>query len=453
MKNIKHKISVLVLLLYSIASFGQEESGSIFEPISYNGQNTTNAVCPCRPTYTYSQLETDVMNRINQHRQSIGLSTLSVINHISNNCLDHNNYMIAANVTNHDNFLDRANNIICALNAGGVDEIVASNFVSAAGVVNAWLGSPPHRAAIETASFTRMGVSVRANGAGKNYYTVLFTRNTSGSCAVLTNLCSLTSPVTLTTSNISFNSAQLNWSNVIGNAGYQIEYKTTSSSLWISAATVGTNVVTYTLSGLNPTTAYDWRIRTRCANGLYGLYGNSVNFTTICADNLNFSSAIFSGQTITKEASISITSSSIVNNGGTGIFHAGNSVTFTTNFNAISGSTFRAYIEGCSGSFVAKSAENSVINEEEKATMLIRSLENKVKIIPNPNSGIFNLSLDNIHEGVIEISDLFGSIVYKSNFKNQSEQLINIQNRPKGIYIVKVYAESGSIYANKMIKN
>jgi hypothetical protein len=66
-----------------------------------------------------------------------------------------------------------------------------------------------------------------------------------------------------------------------------------------------------------------------------------------------------------------------------------------------------------------------------------------VKIAPNPNNGIFKIILKDISEGTIQVSDLYGYTVYKVDFKDQNEFEMNMQDKPKGIYIVKV------IYGNK----
>ena len=61
------------------------------------------------------------------------------------------------------------------------------------------------------------------------------------------------------------------------------------------------------------------------------------------------------------------------------------------------------------------------------------------------------LRLDQLQEGRIEILDLYGIPIYKSEFKNQNIININIQDKPKGIYILKIYSND-QIYTNKIIK-
>jgi Secretion system C-terminal sorting domain len=75
-----------------------------------------------------------------------------------------------------------------------------------------------------------------------------------------------------------------------------------------------------------------------------------------------------------------------------------------------------------------------------------------VKITPNPNNGIFKINLNEVSQGTIAVTDLYGFTVYKSEFKNQNEFEMNLQDNPKGIYIVKVVS-GDQTYTSKIIKN
>src|SRR4051794_18738425 len=67
--------------------------------------------------YSYNDSETETMKLINDYRLSIGLNALEKINHISFKCEEHNNYMIANNVVDHNDFTSRSNNIVSVLGA------------------------------------------------------------------------------------------------------------------------------------------------------------------------------------------------------------------------------------------------------------------------------------------------------------------------------------------------
>ena len=126
--------------------------------------------------YEYSPVELETMALINDYRVSIGLNALEKINHVSYKSEEHDEYMIANNVVNHDDFEARSENIIKVLKAKKVSENIAYNFNSAKGAFDAWLKSESHKENIE-GDFTHFGISIRENPAnGKKYYTNIFVK-------------------------------------------------------------------------------------------------------------------------------------------------------------------------------------------------------------------------------------------------------------------------------------
>jgi len=126
--------------------------------------------------YDYTPVELETLNLINNYRVSIGLNALGKINHVSYKSEEHDEYMIANNVVNHDDFDARSENLMKTLGAKKVSENIAYNFNSAQGVFDAWLKSDGHRQNIE-GDFTHFGISVREDPAtGKKYYTNIFVK-------------------------------------------------------------------------------------------------------------------------------------------------------------------------------------------------------------------------------------------------------------------------------------
>jgi uncharacterized protein YkwD len=126
--------------------------------------------------YTYISSELETMALINAYRISIGLNALEKINHISYKSEEHNNYMIANNVVNHDDFVARSQNIIKVLGASKVSENIAYNYNSPKAVFKAWMNSPKHKAII-VGNYTHFGISIRENPVnGKKYYTNIFAK-------------------------------------------------------------------------------------------------------------------------------------------------------------------------------------------------------------------------------------------------------------------------------------
>lgn len=126
--------------------------------------------------YTYNTTELQTMDLINAYRVSKGLNPLEKINHISYKSEEHDNYMIANNVVNHNDFVARSENIMKVLGAKTVSENIAYNYSTPQAALNAWLASPGHKENIE-GNFTHFGISIRENPAtGRKYYTNIFAK-------------------------------------------------------------------------------------------------------------------------------------------------------------------------------------------------------------------------------------------------------------------------------------
>ncbi|MBL0013042.1 MAG: CAP domain-containing protein [Flavobacterium sp.] len=139
-------------------------------------EETTAAKPELIQNYEYNSSELQLADLINEHRVSLGLNPLQLINHVSYKSEEHNAYMIARKVVNHDLFPERSENIMEVLGAVKVNENVAYNFVSSSSALNAWLNSPGHRENIE-GNFTHFGISIREDAeTGKKYYTNIFVK-------------------------------------------------------------------------------------------------------------------------------------------------------------------------------------------------------------------------------------------------------------------------------------
>ena len=100
--------------------------------------------------------------------------------------------------------------------------------------------------------------------------------NTNGSVtwSGLTSLATVTlanlgtdcrTPFGLPTSNITSNSATVNWSAETGAASYDVDYKSVYTNTWTNAATATTST-SVNLAGLDPSQTYDWRVRVNCSS-------------------------------------------------------------------------------------------------------------------------------------------------------------------------------------------
>ncbi|MEZ0005721.1 hypothetical protein ABH942_001078 [Flavobacterium sp. 28YEA47A] len=177
--------------------------------------------------------------------------------------------------------------------------------------------------------------------------------------------------------------------------------------------------------------------------------GTCLTSCVPCPTNLVITTNVLSLSMDYRQAFNTITATNVINNSATGIYHAGTQLVFQNGFNAATGSDFRAYIEGCTDSFVAR---QNFINPVVADGL---SQEHKIKnmtLTPNPNNGLFTLNSKEPISGTIQIIDLYGTLVYETEFKSQTVFEINIHEKPKGMYVVKVLTDKANMIA-KIIKN
>jgi len=123
-----------------------------------------------------SQMSGRILNLINAHRDSLGLSTLIAdTRYASAYAVKHTDYMISQQRISHDNFGHRSEAIKYHDNATVVGENVAFGFDSAEKTVQAWLQSPGHKKIIE-GDYTHTGFGIVKDESGENYFTQIFYR-------------------------------------------------------------------------------------------------------------------------------------------------------------------------------------------------------------------------------------------------------------------------------------
>ena len=159
------RVLLLVAIVFTMNSCSSDSSENPTSPTSAQKAMT----------YTYDSSEIETMALINNYRVSIGLNALKEINHISYKSEEHDHYMIANNVVNHNDFVSRSENIMQVLGAKSVSENIAYNYNSPKAALDAWLKSSSHKANIE-GNFTHFGLSIRVSADGKKYYTNIFAK-------------------------------------------------------------------------------------------------------------------------------------------------------------------------------------------------------------------------------------------------------------------------------------
>ena len=86
-------------------------------------------------------------------------------------------------------------------------------------------------------------------------------------------------------------------------------------------------------------------------------------------------------------------------------------------------------------------------------TTSVKSIEEKqsISVFPNPSSGIFQITLDNIQSenGLVKIYNVLGETIFSVSIVNPSTT-IDLCDQPKGIYFIEIQTEQRS-FTQKII--
>lgn len=194
-------LSILIISCSEEKETHKLDSNSIstvefFDNSSASAQNTSFTAEQLKQNITsrirnipqsYSEEELKLIDVINQYRNSLGLANLSKeipSYFVRDLALSHNLNMIMTQTVSHNGFADRANQIANINNwgiqrsdfsVGVISEIIAYNYNTPESVLNGWINSPSHKAAIIDSKITQLGLSVTTDSSnGRKYYTVLF---------------------------------------------------------------------------------------------------------------------------------------------------------------------------------------------------------------------------------------------------------------------------------------
>lgn len=196
--------------------------------------------------------------------------------------------------------------------------------------------------------------------------------------------------------------------------------------------------------------------------------GPDVTFNNCCQATLSLSSPsddmnnLSSAAVAKRERSDWIKATNLIqvgdnslNNGV--VYHSGNYVELNPGFEALSGSQFAAYIEGCSGNYLYKTAVSQVENayepiiEEEKINLI--KIGSGFKIVPNPSSSWIEVVMDEGQFRQLQITTIDGKLVQESNFEKTDKIQLDVSRFASGVYVINIITEFGDIVSEKLMKN
>lgn len=231
------------------------------------------------------------------------------------------------------------------------------------------------------------------------------------------------------------------------------------------------------LFGANPSGNYEFQVNAdfnvNCTAGtfLYEISDNSANvgpdvtFIDCCIPTLILTSPADDSNNLAlpavkkRERSDWIKAANIISVGdnvqGNGVvYHAENYVELNPGFEAVLGSQFAAYPEGCSSTFVYRiGQEQNNSDEQLEENINLIKLINSFSIIPNPSSNFIEVVMNDGDFNKVNIATIDGRIVFDKFTDAINRTQIDVSKYPTGIYIINVTTEDGQIHSEKLIKN
>ena len=295
------------------------------------------------------------------------------------------------------------------------------------------------------------------------------TSNYSTSSKLTTLVEGCGSATALSVSEITTNSAILNWTGVSESIDYNIRYKLESSSTWIEATSTATSL---SLSGLDTDAAYEFQVQTVCSLGL-GSYSTSINFMTIgqscdLAQNLNATNITSDVAELSWQGSTGATGYSIRYKKSSTTAWINESVTApqTSTVSLVlsdlsANSEYEFQVQTICENMTSQFSASVNFTTEQLITDLAYNQWKEhdfVKIYPNPSNDEIsvNLVLTTKSELKMALYDINGRLVLNRNIQTltlEIEERLNISELKKGVYSLKISTNTGLNYTNKIVVN
>ncbi len=329
-------------------------------------------------------------------------------------------------------------------------------------------------------------VRANCNGGQTGLWTceVCFTTGGSSSCDT---------PGYLATLDITQCTATFDWSSVNGAINYSVQWRYAGGTWHDLCGGPWCNTILH-LVGFLPCTAYEWRVKSNCPNGLMSEWSSPASFTTLCnnscnvpgnpyTSNITTTTATYNWSAVAGAQSYSVqrrvpngiwyyVSGSPFTNTSVTVYGLTPNTTYewrvrancgngqSSNWTAPISYTTNGSVQGDMPLGLAINGNTVVVQDEGEA---MDSVQKDVKgndhfedpssylqINPNPASDILNLTFTQTEKCKImsmEMTDISGKIMLKKDYQSgdmgEFNEQINVSEFSSGIYILQLQTTSG----------
>ena len=266
-------------------------------------------------------------------------------------------------------------------------------------------------------------------------------------------------PANVTTANVTYNAADVNWTAGGSETSWNLQYKAASASNWGNSIAV--NATTYHISGLNAETAYQVRVQANCGNGNTSDWTAPVSFTTATepAEPCDAPTALQVDNITQTTATLTWTPG-----GNEASWKVSYKLNSSTQWQEVNVQQPTYELEGLTAETaydVRVKAVCSANNESDFATASFSTLPvgidnitltNSISLTPNPADNYIEL---NVNSNVVEVTEAviynaFGQMVQTVQLTDNHAR-IELSNMASGMYFVRVNGE-GVTATKKFIK-
>lgn len=191
--------------------------------------------------------------------------------------------------------------------------------------------------------------------------------------------------------------------------------------------------------------------------GFHTAYIDAICDEPCCPQCPTVTTDVGSTNTDEIEAEVCIIALNTISDTASAIYHAGEEVLLQPGFEALSGTTDRFYIEGCTGQFALRPGNDTGSVSEQPYTTneeVIESIADNLTIYPNPVQDKLTIQHGEARVTTISLYGVDGKIILQLiPDGNTAATTINTSTIAKGIYILSVETNDGTITTAKIVKN